>query len=442
MPTLPCPHLSAAHRPLARAAAGICAFALAACSSAPPQPAVPQQVPPLTDSTISGPLCDAVFTEVIFGETLQQAAPFTPIPPIDQAPEISPHIHIEQAAPGKPEKNTGKKLSEKPAAKPHKKPEKKAAKKTGQKPGKKPGRTPDKKPSKKPPQPQTPQAPASQSVREHVVLAHGQRTIRAVPDVSLSTPQRLQQRENAFIVVSKKDYYLYVYETQGAHTTLLARYDCALGLHKGNKLRPGDKRTPHSPPGRPFTISQIQDSARWKHDFGDGRGKILAYGPYFLRLDTPGHKGIGIHGSTNNRDSVPGRASEGCLRLKDEDVADLRENYAFVGMKVIIKEEAAGDLPFEAQAMRRQNIARTRNFAPNDTLEDGHVQTAALEKTAVPSAPDETSKKAVRSSAKKHMEKSARQPSPKASKKETKKDGKEKKNEKMAKLVKKERARQ
>ena len=174
----------------------------------------------------------------------------------------------------------------------------------------------------------------------------------------------MQKRENAFIVISKKDYYLYVYEQQGASgAVLLARYDCAIGLAPGNKTQPGDLRTPHSPPEQPFTISEIAASADWKHDFGDGRGKIPAYGKYFLRLDVPGYNSIGIHGSTNNRETVPGRASEGCIRLRDEDIIDLRETYAFEGMRVIIKDDDAGDLPFEIAAMQGQNITRKRGAA-------------------------------------------------------------------------------
>ena len=35
--------------------------------------------------------------------------------------------------------------------------------------------------------------------------------------------------------------------------------------------------------------------------------------------------GIGIHGSTNNESSVPGRGSEGCIRLRDDDLIQLKE---------------------------------------------------------------------------------------------------------------------
>ena len=119
-----------------------------------------------------------------------------------------------------------------------------------------------------------------------------------------------------------------------------------LSKNKGQKQKGGDMRTPESEPGKPFTIKQIQNASDWHHDFGDGRGNILAYGNWFLRLETP-FSGIGIHGSTNNEESVPGRASEGCIRLRDADIITLKENYAYVGMPVIIKAEDQGPLPFE-----------------------------------------------------------------------------------------------
>ena len=153
------------------------------------------------------------------------------------------------------------------------------------------------------------------------------------------------EHDNLFIVISKKDETLKVYEGKG-DTTLVATFPVCLSKNKGQKEKSGDMRTPESEPGEPFTIEQIQDASDWEHDFGDGRGKILAYGHWFLRLKTP-HKGIGIHGSTNNESSVPGRASEGCIRLKDADIITLKEKYARVGMPVIIKAEEQGPLPFE-----------------------------------------------------------------------------------------------
>ena len=188
-----------------------------------------------------------------------------------------------------------------------------------------------------------------------------------------------KNQASRFIVMSKKDYYLYVYEGQGADTVLLARYDCAFSQKKGNKQQRGDMKTPHCTMLHPFKITEIKDASSWVHDFGDGRGAIKSYGNYFLRLLTDTHKGIGIHGSTNNEESVPGRASEGCIRLKDEDIIDLRKNYAFVGMKVVIKAEDKDDLPFETRAFKKQNIQRKRHLNPSSTLSNEQIQKAPIE---------------------------------------------------------------
>lgn len=160
----------------------------------------------------------------------------------------------------------------------------------------------------------------------------------------------MYDKKEAFIVVSKKDLTLSVYAPVRGDTVLLERYPVCLSREKGQKQKRGDMRTPESPAGKPFRISQIQDASKWYHDFGDGRGSILSYGKWFLRLETPGHKGIGIHGSTNNEHTVPGRDSEGCVRLRDADIIDLKERFAYVGMPVIIKHEGQGALAFELKA--------------------------------------------------------------------------------------------
>lgn len=152
--------------------------------------------------------------------------------------------------------------------------------------------------------------------------------------------------KSAFIVVSKNDFTLSVYAPVQGDTVLLARYPVCVGKNPGQKHKSGDMTTPESSLEHPFTISQIQDSHTWKHDFGDGRGSILSYGHWFLRLATP-FNGIGIHGSTNNEASVPGRGSEGCIRLRDADIITLKERFAFVGMRVIIKNEKLGPFSFE-----------------------------------------------------------------------------------------------
>ena len=157
----------------------------------------------------------------------------------------------------------------------------------------------------------------------------------------------------AFIVISKRDLTLSVYDRNAAgDTVIVAQFPCCMGKNKGNKVKRGDMRTPESPAGKPFKITMIQDASTWRHDFKDGRGNIKAYGHWFLRLETPGHSGIGIHGSTNNENSVPGRASEGCIRLLDKDIITLKEHFAYVGMPVTVQPE--GQTPFAWEQRARQ----------------------------------------------------------------------------------------
>ena len=172
----------------------------------------------------------------------------------------------------------------------------------------------------------------------------------ASPQVKISEGAKYDE-SSTFIVISKKDLRLTVYaRSEGGDTVALAQYPVCVGKNKGNKEGSGDMRTPESPAGEPFSITNIQDASTWTHDFGDGRGSILAYGNWFLRLKTP-FSGIGIHGSTNNENSVPGRGSEGCIRLLDNDIITLKEKYARVGMPVIIKGEEDGLLPFELKCV-------------------------------------------------------------------------------------------
>ena len=168
-----------------------------------------------------------------------------------------------------------------------------------------------------------------------------------------ATTSTRKSTKSSFIVISKKDLNLRVYDVVKGDTVLLQEFPACLSKNKGNKQRKGDMKTPESPKGKPFRISQIQNASSWHHDFKDGRGRIKAYGNWFLRLATPGHSGIGIHGSTNNEKSVPGRASEGCIRLLDADIITLKEKYAYVGMPVIIKTENEGLYPWE------KNIKKT-----------------------------------------------------------------------------------
>lgn len=156
----------------------------------------------------------------------------------------------------------------------------------------------------------------------------------------------IQDKANTFIVISKQELKLYVCEALEDDTVRIVEFPVCLSRNLGQKERKGDMKTPESTWDKPFEITEIVKSSNWTHDFGDGRGAILSYGNWFMRLKT-GFSGIGIHGSTNNESTVPGRDSEGCIRLNDNDLDVLKEQYAFKGMKVVIKHEDEGLKPFE-----------------------------------------------------------------------------------------------
>lgn len=133
------------------------------------------------------------------------------------------------------------------------------------------------------------------------------------------------------IVVSKKNFELMILN---AKTDTIQRFKCGIGLNEGNKQKIGDYKTPEGT----FPVSAILDSKLWTHDFNDGYGiREGAYGPYFIRLTVPGFTGIGIHG-TCFPESIGTRCSEGCVRLKNEDLKILKR-FVKIGMEVCIEED-------------------------------------------------------------------------------------------------------
>ena len=134
-------------------------------------------------------------------------------------------------------------------------------------------------------------------------------------------------KKGKWILVDKGNFTLTLYDKN----VELHEWRIAVGNAPGDKQRVGDNRTPNGT----FKIRQIQDSSKWTYDFKDGSGPVEgAYGPWFIRLYTPPWTGIGIHG-THNPDSIGSRASEGCIRMKNEDVAELKKMVK-LGMPVII----------------------------------------------------------------------------------------------------------
>ncbi len=132
-----------------------------------------------------------------------------------------------------------------------------------------------------------------------------------------------------YLIIDKSEFTLQVWE----QNAILREYPIAIGKNSGEKTCVGDMKTPTGN----FSVDEILDSRTWTHDFKDGKGEIEgAYGPYFISLVT-GWEGIGIHG-THLPESISTRSSEGCIRMGNDDLLELKTEYIYVGMTVLIKE--------------------------------------------------------------------------------------------------------
>ena len=136
------------------------------------------------------------------------------------------------------------------------------------------------------------------------------------------------------ILIKKSAFRLYLLESGN----VVQSWPIALGKNEGQKRVSGDMKTPDGS----FPIDEILDASYWTHDFGDGKGEIEgAYGPYFISLDTSNLSGgawdgIGIHG-THDPASIGTRASEGCIRMHNNDLLTLKSQIG-VGTQVTIEE--------------------------------------------------------------------------------------------------------
>lgn len=159
-------------------------------------------------------------------------------------------------------------------------------------------------------------------------------TIAAVLFATLTHGQTPQgdSTKASHIVISKEAMTLTLYDSDNL---VILEFPIAVGKNYGDKRRKGDMKTPEGE----FVIENIHNSSSWTHDFGDGKGQIAGcYGRWFIRLKTPPHTGIGIHG-THLPESIGTRATEGCIRLENSNLDSLKP-LVRIGMPVRIESSA------------------------------------------------------------------------------------------------------
>jgi lipoprotein-anchoring transpeptidase ErfK/SrfK len=129
------------------------------------------------------------------------------------------------------------------------------------------------------------------------------------------------------IQIVKSEHKLYIMNGSKAVET----FDVSTGSNPAQKGRTGDNSTPEGK----FTIMSVQDSTRWLHDFQDGKGVVQGgYGPWYIKLNTRRWYDIAIYGTTDDS-QIGGNNTDGCIRLRNEDLNTLHK-YAKRGMKVVI----------------------------------------------------------------------------------------------------------
>ncbi len=141
-------------------------------------------------------------------------------------------------------------------------------------------------------------------------------------------PSLRAQGGEVSIVIDKQKFTLTLYD---ANQQVIKVYPVAVAVNYGNKERRGDHKTPEGT----FAINELLNAKGLTHDFGGSVGVVKnAYGPWFLRLNVPGYRDIGIHG-TPFPESIGSRSTEGCIRMTNEDIVDLK-NRVKLGTKVTI----------------------------------------------------------------------------------------------------------
>ena len=158
-------------------------------------------------------------------------------------------------------------------------------------------------------------------------------------------------KDSTFIIISKQDMMLYHYNYRGE---LLQKSPVATGKNLGNKAAIGDRKTPEGV----FSIDDVRDASTWGHDFADDTlGEIKgAYGPYFISLNVPGQKGIGIHG-THDPHSIGTRASEGCIRMPNKELIQLVDHIKSAAVVIITPSQS--DVDSTVAAIKKQEFKVT-----------------------------------------------------------------------------------
>lgn len=128
----------------------------------------------------------------------------------------------------------------------------------------------------------------------------------------------LQGAAAQFLRLDKSTYTLQIIDdkTNAVQKTYIISY--GKNPDGADKQKHGDNRTPD---GKMKILKPPEDASRWRY------ANDYAYGPLFIRLKHKKWRSIGIHG-THEPYYLGKKISHGCIRMRDEDVLDLKNQLA------------------------------------------------------------------------------------------------------------------
>jgi murein L,D-transpeptidase YafK len=154
------------------------------------------------------------------------------------------------------------------------------------------------------------------------------------------------------IVVDASRSRVYVYENNGGLPRLVADYYSTLGKRGIDKLREGDQKTPLGV----YHVTSTIPGSKLPDLYGWGAFPINYPNDWDRRAGKTGY-GIWLHGVPSENYARAPRASDGCIALANDEIADLAKRVTPGATPVVIAERAEWITP-EAWRAERERFMR------------------------------------------------------------------------------------
>jgi len=153
------------------------------------------------------------------------------------------------------------------------------------------------------------------------------------------------EEESYAIIVEKSTQRLFLYGVREGKVALVKSFPCSTGEHRGDKNKPGDKRTPEGI----YFFTRVFEKDELDPRYGV-RAFVLDYPNFFDRVQLKEGNGIWLHGT--NKPLVP-NDSQGCIAMNNQDLLDLSHFISLYRTPLIVVEKIEY-LPLEAMQTKER----------------------------------------------------------------------------------------